>query len=394
MRVTTNIMYNSLVNQVNRNMYDFHKYNDMVATEKKLNRISDDPADLATLMRHQGNASAYEQYSKNVRDAEEFLRATDMALNRIQDIIAEVRVIAESNATETTTPMERTIAADQIQELINEMLGMANYKVRDRYIFAGTNGDTQAYSLEGRILPPLASTDNKYNNIVTADGIYNGVAEFAIRFVQGGSAGEPDLDTTAMYQISYDGGETWMDPHYFTNLSFNIPNKWGKDTGITISFQPEEIGENDEFRVQVVPGKYLGNNDLIEFNNNMYSRVGTNLTGQALFEDTGFFDGLYQLQNALRHGNNVEVSEGLKKLDTLQTQMQMQVTTTGIELNRLEITKSNLTLLQENVLENIQSIDKMDVVELLTKFAMAENALNASVAALSKMFPTTLLNYL
>ena len=394
MRVTTNIMYNGLVNQVNKNMNEFYKYNEMMATEKRLNKISDDPAGLATSMRHHGNAAAYEQYVLNVRDAEEYLRATDMALNRIQDIIGQVREIAETGATETASEMERTIAAEQVQELINEMLGMANYKVRDRYIFSGTNGDTPAYSLEGRVLPALASTDNLYNNPVTTGGSYNGVGEFAIRFIQGGDVGEEGLPGTAMYQISYDGGETWIDPMYFTNLTMPIPDKHGNESGLTITFSPGTIGENDMFRVQVVPGQYLGNSDLVEFNNNMYSRVNTNVTGQAIFEDTGFFDGLYQLKNALYSGNVIEISENLKNLDALQNQMQMQVTTTGIELNRLEITKANLTLLQENVIENIQSIEKMDVVELLTRFAMAENALNSSVAALSKMFPNTLLSYL
>ncbi|MCL2064962.1 MAG: flagellar hook-associated protein FlgL [Candidatus Cloacimonetes bacterium] len=394
MRVTNHSMFNNLTNQVNRNMTDYYKLNEMISTEKRINRISDDPAGLNSAMRHQGNAAAYEQYVLNVRDAEESLRATDMALNRIQDILAKAREIAETNATETASPMERQIAADQIQELISEMLGMANYKVRDRYIFSGTDGEFPAYSLEGRVLPPLGSTENLYNEIVTSEGEYAGTAEFLIKFVQAGDVGDPDLNTTAMYQISSDGGETWSEATYFTNLTIPITDAEGNETGLTMTFSPGALGEDDLFRLQVVPGKFLGNGDLVEFNNNMFSRVNTNVSGQALFEDSGFFDTLYQLKNALQHGNVNEISEGLAHLDQLQTNMQMQVTTTGIELNRLEVTKANLTMLRENVLENIQSIEKLDVVEVLTRFAMTENALNASIAALSKIFPQGLINYI
>ena len=395
MRVTSNSMFNNLVNQVGRNMSDYYKYNDMIANDgKRLNKISDDPAALATTMRHHKNANAFEQYTLNIRDAEEYLKATDLALNKIQDIISRAREIAETNATETATPMERKIAADQMQELINEMLGVANSKNRDRYIFAGTNGEYPAYSLQGRVLPPLASSTNAYNETVSTNGSYDGTGEFIVKFVTAGDVGDPALSTTARYQISSDGGETWTDEISFTNLTIPILDSNGFDTGLTMTFSPGTIGENDEFRLQVVPGQFMGNGDLVEFNNNMFSRVNTNVSGKAVFEDSGFFDTLYQLKNALEHGNLTEISNGLADLSHLQTDMQMQVTTTGIELNRLEITKNNLTMMRENVLENIQNIEKMDVIELLTRFAMTENALNSSVAALSKIFPQGLLNYI
>jgi flagellin-like hook-associated protein FlgL len=161
-----------------------------------------------------------------------------------------------------------------------------------------------------------------------------------------------------------------------------------------MTFTPGELGEGDTFSLHVVPGKYLGDGTVIEFNNNMFSRVNINVTGQALFEDSGLFDTLYRLRNALGNGNNIEISDALGTLETIQSDIQGKVTTTGIELNRLEITKNNLMMLQENVLENIQNIERMDTIELLSRFAMAENALNSSIAALSKVFPPTLLNYI
>ena len=126
----------------------------------------------------------------------------------------------------------------------------------------------------------------------------------------------------------------------------------------------------------------------------MFSRVFTNISGQHVFEDSGLMDTLYRVKFALQGGNNLEVSEALADLGRMQSSMQTMIVSTGIELNRLEITKNNLMILQENVLENIQNIELMDVVDLLTRYAMAENALNASIAALSQVFPMSLMNYL
>ena len=186
----------------------------------------------------------------------------------------------------------------------------------------------------------------------------------------------------------------WSDATHFTNLTISITDADGNDTGLTMTFMPGEIGEGDEFRLQVVPGQYMGDSGQIEFNNNMFSRVNTNVTGQSLFEDTQFFEKLYQLKNALQYGNNLEIQDSLGHLSGLQTNIQDMVVSTGMALNRLEITKHNLGLLTENVLENIQNIMKVDVVDILTRAGMAENALNASVAALSKVFPQGLLSYI
>jgi flagellin-like hook-associated protein FlgL len=394
MRVTSNAMMNGLMHHVSKNMAEFHKVNEMIATEKRINRLSDDPAGLASAIRHRGNASTYDQYSLNIRDAEEHLRMTDMALSKLQVIIDRAREIAETSSTETSSIIEKEIAANQIQELINEAIGIANTKNRDTYVFSGTQGEFPAYSLYGRVLTPQASTLNHYNDLVTAGGEYHGTAEFIVKFVQGGPVGDPALDTTAMYQISSDGGQTWSDAKRFTSLAMQITDSDGNPTGLTMTFSPGDLGEGDEFRLQVVSGKYMGDDGRIEFNNNMFSRVHTNVNGHDLFEDSRFFDIMYKLKNALNSENNLEVQESLEELGKLQSNIQHLVTSTGQALNRLEITKLNLTMLKENVFESIQSIEKADIIEILARFAMTENALNASVAALSKVFPASLMNYL
>jgi flagellin-like hook-associated protein FlgL len=330
----------------------------------------------------------------NVRDAEEYLKGADTALNQLHDILVRAREIAESISTETASQVEKDVAAYQLQELINEAIGVANTKVRDRYIFAGTNGEFPAYSLEGKVLTPLASTANYYDDIVTSDGDYNGTGEFMVRFTKAGDAGFPGLPTTAMYQISSDGGETWSEEQYLTNLRMPITDSAGNETGLSLTFQPGGFGEGDEFRLQVVAGKFMGTDDGVKFNNNLFSRVLTNVTGQELFEDTEFFDKLYQLKNSCWNGNTLEIQEALGHFEKLQREMQTSVTKSGIELSRLEITKHNLTALQENVIDSIQKIEKWDYVDIISKFGMAENALNSSVAALSKVFPTSLINYL
>lgn len=92
--------------------------------------------------------------------------------------------------------------------------------------------------------------------------------------------------------------------------------------------------------------------------------------------------------------NYSEISETVKELDDLHTGIQSKVALTGINLNRAEVTESNLTSLSENVLENIQSIEKVNIIDILSKFSQAESALNSSITALSNVFPNSLMKML
>ena len=78
----------------------------------------------------------------------------------------------------------------------------------------------------------------------------------------------------------------------------------------------------------------------------------------------------------------------------MHTNIQSKVTSTGINLNRLEITHNNLISLNDNVIDHIQSIEKIDITEILSRIAMVENALNASITSMSKVIPQNLLSIL
>jgi len=396
MRVTTNTMFNSLLSNLNRNVAEYQKINEQVATEKRINIPSDDAKGLSVSTVLKSQQSAYTQYLSNITDAKNYLKGADNALGQLQDLIVKIREFAQTNATETSTPIEMDIAAQQIDQFIEEAINIANTKVNDRYIFSGYKSNEPAYDDTARIIQPYAASGNTYDGVVTAEGDYTGTDNktYMIRFVQDGSVGvETDPAVTA-YQISDDNGETWSDTQTFNSLKVNIPNSDGTDSGVSLTFEDRSFKNGDTFQVQVAMGKYQGDDGKISFNTNFNSKINTNINGQEVFEDSGFFDSVYKLKNALLSRNYNEIAQTVDELDAMHTNIQSKVTMTGINLNRLEVTESNLTALQENVLDHIQSIEKVDVIDIICQFSMVESALNSSMTALSKVFPKSLLSML
>jgi flagellar hook-associated protein 3 FlgL len=121
MRVTTNTMFNSLLSNLNRNVAEYQKINEQVATEKRINIPSDDAKGLSVSTVLKSQQSAYTQYLSNITDAKNYLKGADNALGQLQDLIVKIREFAQTNATETSTPIEMDIAAQQIDQFIEQL---------------------------------------------------------------------------------------------------------------------------------------------------------------------------------------------------------------------------------------------------------------------------------
>jgi len=63
-------------------------------------------------------------------------------------------------------------------------------------------------------------------------------------------------------------------------------------------------------------------------------------------------------------------------------------------MNRLEITKNNLTDMDLNLVRLISEVEDADVSEIITKFAMKEIVLKASYAMASRIGNLTILDFL
>jgi len=389
MRVTNQAAYYQLSNQVMSNLEEYRRLQEMLSTGKQLTKASDDPSGIGHFTNMVIQDSSYQQYKKNVEEAHEFLTATDGALDKVNDLITRARELAEMNATGTINPEANSYAAQEVDELINSAIEIANTKVRDRYIFSGFNTDQQAYSDSGRILNPYSSENNVYDGSLNAEGEYSGITnkDYRIRIVADGGLG------FAEYQLSEDGGENWSENRVISS-TIDLTNLEGQDTGINLKFTAGQFAVGDDFRIIVEKGRYQGDEGQIEINANRNSKLITNLTGQEVFEESGFFDTMYKLKYALDNSNIVEVSESLEELKSMQLKIEDQVVKAGSRLNRIEIAKNNLEVLHENITGSMSTIEDTDLVDTMSKFTLQDSALQSSMIALSNILPKSLINYI
>ena len=121
-----------------------------LATGKKILKPSDDPAVATQLLNLSSLKANNLQYDRNINTALNELELQESVLASSGNVLQRVRelVIQANNATQST--QTRGAIADEISNLANELLQLANSKSPSgEYIFAGYNSRTPAFAKSG-----------------------------------------------------------------------------------------------------------------------------------------------------------------------------------------------------------------------------------------------------
>lgn len=138
-RVTNNMLVNDLMRNLNNNYRMMDKYQRQLATGRKINAPSDNPAGLVKSLRLRTNIVENEQYLANINEAINFMETTDSALDNITQILHRVRELTVKAANGTNDPGAHQAIADEIKELNEQLKLIANTTYGTKHVFGGRN---------------------------------------------------------------------------------------------------------------------------------------------------------------------------------------------------------------------------------------------------------------
>ena len=134
-----------------------------LATGKRINKPSDDPIGIGKVLDYRSTLNAIEQYRENIVDAKTRVEYTETVLGQISDFIEQAKKIATNPDTE-----DKTALAQEVANIRQQVLGMANSKYGANFLFSGHNTDTAPFDLT----PPYAyNGDAGSHRVVVGEGI-------------------------------------------------------------------------------------------------------------------------------------------------------------------------------------------------------------------------------
>ena len=151
MRVTTQGLFVQVSNNLQQAYRRVAAAQETVTTGVRINRISDDPFGSVRVLGLRNFASSLNQYQKNIDTLQPVLDQTDAVLSEAEQSLMRAKELALASANDTQSASDRASTADEIHQLYDEVLNIANTKVDNRYLFAGFANQTAPFSVTGGV---------------------------------------------------------------------------------------------------------------------------------------------------------------------------------------------------------------------------------------------------
>ncbi len=229
MRVTHQTIYQNITHNVDNITEQLKNINEQISSSRRINRPSDDPVGITQALNVKEVLAQIQQYGTNIKHTQSWLQMTESSLQQVEDLTIRAKTIAGQMSTGTYNASDRTNAAREVQNLIEQLVQIGNTKISGRYIFSGGKDQTRPYGSDLYIHSAVADTDNNtaYTGTASSSGTYTGLysKNYVVQITTPGAVG------AAKYKVSEDGGTTWGDA--FTTSATGSGVYAGATTSVT-----------------------------------------------------------------------------------------------------------------------------------------------------------------
>lgn len=122
---------------------------EVATTGLKVLRPSDAPGRWGAIGAIRGRAADQPMFRANLSTASVPINVGERALGDVSNLLSAAKALAVQTSSETVDSTRRTATASQVDALRAQLVGLANTRAGNRYIFAGDQYDTPAFDAAG-----------------------------------------------------------------------------------------------------------------------------------------------------------------------------------------------------------------------------------------------------
>lgn len=147
MRITQSLLTMRTLRDLNTQLQDLSVLQERLATGQLVNRPSDDPVDARRAMSIRSAISRSTQFISNLDGLEPSLRASEGVFTSTMNIIQRTRELTVRGASGTLGQEQLDINAEEINQLLEQMVLESNQRVDGKTIFGGTHTKIDAFTV-------------------------------------------------------------------------------------------------------------------------------------------------------------------------------------------------------------------------------------------------------
>ena len=164
MRIATSTVYSNQTTAIENLESQYETQGQELSTGYSLNEPSDDPTIIAQDLSVRNDSAVTTQVGQNLTGLNNLLSTTDSTLSSLTGLLQSARNLAIEGASDAITPSQRAQIGEQVNQLLQQAIGLANTQYDGKYIFSGTAAPPGSSLVQAVGNPPTAVTAE--NNIV------------------------------------------------------------------------------------------------------------------------------------------------------------------------------------------------------------------------------------
>lgn len=164
MRIATSTIYSDQTLAIENLEAQYQLQGQQLSTGISLNEPSDDPTVIAQDLSVRNDSAVTAQVGQNLTGVNNLLATTDSTLSSLTSILQSARNLAIEGASDAITTTQRASIGQQVNQLLQQAVGLANTQYDGKYIFSGTAAPPGSSLVKAVGNPPSAVTAQ--NNIV------------------------------------------------------------------------------------------------------------------------------------------------------------------------------------------------------------------------------------
>ena len=367
---------------------------EQVSTGSRINRVSDDPSATYQVLGLNTQERSLGNYIDNVSEVSSSLEISSTIIEGMISYFVE----ATSRLTQVTSGIyddeARKRTAEEINQMLEQMVLLANTKHMDQYLFGGGSSGTAPYVVErtgGEITRVIYQGSQDDRNIEIAPGMQSSIFYVGDDIFRSDNSGSAvfigDTGAKAGTGTSSVKGDVWLTViHDGSNYKISI------DDGASYVTVPVG-GDNNQAVTNSVTGEVL-----------YVDTTEISGTGVELVRVPGTYDifsaliGIRDILANKRELSSVQVEELLSNsfgsLDEIHNLLVQQSVSVGSKIGFLDDLKESLKGLKYNVEDETTRLEEADIAQLAIDISRREILYQMSLSVAAKLMSLSLLDFI
>ncbi len=417
MKVSNLSLKNNIIHNVKKNNRELLKVEKQIGSGNRIFNVSDDPAAAISIIYGKVRINQIDQYLDNSQNANDYVKITHDKLSGVTEIMHRMKELTILGANSFLNDLDRINIATEVEELLGEVVNLANSSFENNFIFSGSKGQVRPFTISSSLNQELGK------NIITAVD-YNGD-----QFKQ-----KTEIGKNEIVEYSLSGSETfWAENHMLVSLRDAANYVSPTEQKIKIDDYPVTINQGDNLDAIVnkinefVPSvkaeaRVLPTGEtVISFvsryphqiafedtdGGNLLRDLGilkagsdgdipfNNINANTLEHNGSIFDILIRLRNNLISNDIKELSgKTLSGIDLGLDNILKNQSTISALASRIQGVVKDLSIEKVNVIERVAAKQDVDVAEASINFNELNYLHRLSLQTASKYIRPSLLDFL